>query len=162
MLALRFAATVAAALWVGGIVTLGAVAAPAIFDALASRGVAEARVVGGAVFGETLRRFHLLAYACGGVIVASLVLRAALGPRPSHIAVRLVLAGLMLAATLASGFVVSPRIDAARVAAGGAPSALPPDDPRRAAFGRLHGISTLLQLVPVAGGLALLFRELTD
>lgn len=162
MLALRFAATVAAALWVGGIVTLGAVAAPAIFDALASRGVAEARVVGGAVFGETLRRFHLLAYACGGVIVASLVLRAALGPRPSHIATRLVLAGLMLAATLASGFVVSPRIEAARVAAGGAPSALPPDDPRRAAFGRLHGISTLLQLVPVAGGLALLFRELTD
>lgn len=162
MLALRFAATVAAALWVGGIVTLGAVAAPAIFDALASSGVAEPRVVGGAVFGETLRRFHLLAYACGGVIAASLVLRAALGPRPSHIAVRLVLAGLMLAATLASGVVVSPRIEAARVAAGGAPSALPPDDPRRAAFGRLHGISTLLQLVPVVGGLALLFRELTD
>ncbi|HJR57956.1 MAG TPA: hypothetical protein VJ813_01100, partial [Vicinamibacterales bacterium] len=79
-----------------------------------------------------------------------------------HFAVRLGLAGAMLAAALYSGFVLSPRIERARLEAGGAPSALPEGDPRRTAFGRLHAFSTLLQIVPVAGGLVLLFRELTD
>ncbi|MBA2302547.1 MAG: hypothetical protein H0W08_07915 [Acidobacteria bacterium] len=68
----------------------------------------------------------------------------------------------MLAAALYSGFLLSPRIERSRIEAGGAPSALAEGDPRRAAFGRLHAVSALLQLVPVAGGLALLFRELKD
>ena len=36
-----------------------------------------------------------------------------------------------------------------------APSRLPADDPRRLEFGRLHALSTGLQLVPLLGGLAL-------
>lgn len=162
MLALRYAALVAAALWVGGLVTLVAVAAPSIFDTIAARGIGEGRVVAGAIFGGALRRFHLLSYACGAVIVGSLAVRAALGPRPAYFAMRIGLAGAMLAASLYSGFVLSPQIETARVAAGGAPSALPEGDPRRTAFGRLHAFSTLLQIVPVAGGLVLLFRELID
>jgi len=47
-------------------------------------------------------------------------------------------------------------------AIGGAPSSLPPTDTRRVTFGRLHGLSTGLELVPVLGGLLLLFRELKD
>jgi hypothetical protein len=35
-------------------------------------------------------------------------------------------------------------------------------DPRRVAFGRLHAQSTLLQFIPVLGGLALMFWELKD
>jgi len=45
---------------------------------------------------------------------------------------------------------------------GTAPSTLAQSDPRRIEFGRLHGTSVSLQLVPLLGGLALLFWELKD
>jgi hypothetical protein len=138
------------------------VAAPSAFDTIAARGLSDGRVVAGAVVGEALRRFHLLSYACGAIIIGSLLVRAALGPRPAHFAARFGIACTMLATSLVSGIVISGRIELARLEAGGAPSALPEGDPRRATFGRLHAVSTLLQLVPVAGGLALLYRELTD
>lgn len=162
MLVLRYAALVAAALWVGGLVILAAVAAPSIFDTIAARGVSDGRAVAGAVFGEALRRFHLLTYALAAVIIGSLLLRGALGPRPAYWAIRLGIAALMLAASMSSGIVLAERIERARADAGGTPSALAPGDPRRVTFGRLHALATLLQIVPVAGGLALLFRELTD
>src|SRR4026209_1941046 len=47
MLALRYAAVLALALWTGGLVVVGAVAAPAIFDVLGARG-AEGRGLAGA------------------------------------------------------------------------------------------------------------------
>jgi hypothetical protein len=162
MLALRYAALVAVALWAGGLVVFGAVAAPSIFDTIAARGVADGRVLAGAIAGEAIRRLHLLGYVCGVVVIGSLALRALLGPRPTHFAFRIGIASTMLAASLFSGVVISGRIERARLEAGGAPSSLPEGDPRRSAFGRLHAISTLLQIVPVAGGAALLYRELTD
>ena len=162
MFALRYAALAAIALWVGGIVILGGVAAPATFDLLAARGVADHRVLGGAIFGEMLRRFHLVAYGCAGVLFLSLLVRAVLGPRPAYFGMRFAIFGLMLVATLYSGIVLSRRIEDARAAAGGAPSALAENDPRRTEFGRLHRISTILLLIPVAGGLALLFWEARD
>lgn len=162
MLALRYAALLATALWVGGLITLGAIAAPSIFDTIAARGVGDGRVLAGAVFGEALRRFHLLSYACAAVIIVTLVVRAALGPRPVHFAIRLGITVVMLAVALYSGVALSSRIERVRNEAGGAPSALPDGDPRRVQFGRLHALSTVLQIVPVAGGLMLLFWELTD
>ena len=162
MLALRYAGVLALTVWVGGLLVLGAIGAPAIFDVLAARHVADDRVLAGAIFGETLRRFHLLSYGCGGVLLATLLARGVLGPRPRHFAVRLGLAFLMLVATAYSGMVVSGRIARAQAAIGGAPSSLPEGDPRRVAFGRLHATSTGLQLIPLLGGMLLLFRELKD
>ena len=60
---------------------------------------------------------------------------------------------------LYSGLVLSRRIDQARTAAGGAPSALPEDDPRRIEFGRLHAVSTALLGIGVVGGLILCYWE---
>ena len=162
MLALRYAALVGAALWVGGLITLGLVAAPAIFDTIAARGVADGRVLAGAVFGEAFRRFHPVAYGCGGVIVSSLIVRAALGPRPVQFGLRLGAAIAMLAGSLYSGMYLSAQIERLRIEAGGAPSSLPEGDARRTAFGRLHALSTFVQIIPIAGGLFLLFRELKD
>lgn len=162
MLSLRYAALVAIALWAGGLAVLGAVAAPSIFDTLAARNVADGRALAGAVFGETLRRFHVVSYGCAGVLIASLLLRRALGPRPSRSGIRLGVASLMAAATLYSGIVLSTRIEAARVEAGGAPSSLPETDPRRVEFGRLHALANALAMIPVVGGLILLFWELKD
>lgn len=162
MLALRYAALLAAALWTGGLLALGMFAAPAIFEIIAARGVAEGRVLAGAIFGEALRRFHLFSYVCGAVILGSLLLRAALGPRPAQTGPRVAIAAVMLGTALFSGIYLTSRIERARADAGGAPSALAEGDPRRVAFGRLHAASTILQIVPVLGGLALLFWELRD
>lgn len=161
---LRFAAAVALAVWVGGLIALGAVAAPSTFDVVAARQVAEGRALSGAIFGEALRRFHLVAYACGAVIALTLLLRAALGPRPLRFAWRVALTTVMLTATLYSGLVVAARIDAAQrsIGPGLTASTLPEGDPRRAQFGRLHGQSSGLQLVVLVAGLGLLFLELQD
>jgi uncharacterized membrane protein len=162
MLALRYAGVVALTLWVGGLLVLGGIAAPSIFDILAARQLPQDRVLAGAIFGEVLRRFHLLTYVCGVVLLTTLLVRGVLGPRPIMFAVRLGIAFLMLVASAYSGLIVSAQIVRAQAELGVAPSSLPQDDPRRAAFGRLHAMSTGLELVPVLGGLFLLFRELKD
>lgn len=162
MLLLRYAGLVALTVWVGGLVVLGGIAAPSIFNVLAERHVPGDHVLAGAVFGEALRRFHLLSYACGVVLAGTLLTRGVLGPRPVGFAARLGIAAVMIAATLYSGLVVSSRIGAAQAAIGVAPSSLPEGDPRRVAFGRLHATSTGLLMVPLLGGLFLVFRELKD
>jgi uncharacterized membrane protein len=162
MLALRYAGLLALTLWVGGLVVLGAIGAPAIFDVLAARHVASDRVIAGAVFGEILRRFHLLTYACGVVLLGTLLVRGVMGPRPIMFAVRLAIAFVMLIASAYSGLIVSAKIARTQAEIGAAPSSLAEGDPRRVAFGRLHAMSTGLAVVPILGGLFLLFRELKD
>jgi hypothetical protein len=162
MFALRYAGVLALTLWVGGLLALGAFAAPATFEILAARHVAGDRLVAGAIFGETLRRFHLLSYGCGLVLLGTLLMRGVLGPRPVMFAARLTVVLAMLAASAYAGFVVAANIARLQAEIGVAPSSLPEGDPRRAAFGRLHARATGLELVPILGGLLLLFRELKD
>jgi hypothetical protein len=163
MVALRYAGLLALTLWVGGLIAIGAIGAPAIFDVLAARHVAGDRVIAGAIFGEILRRFHLLAYACGVVLLGTLLVRGIMGPRPIMFAVRLAVAFVMLLATAYSGLIVSAKIARTQAEIGAAaPSSLAQEDPRRVEFGRLHAMSTGLAVVPILGGLFLLFRELKD
>ena len=164
MLALRFAALVAIAVWIGGLLALGAIAAPAIFEVVAALGIADARIVSGAIFGETLRRFHLVAFGCGAAVLLTLIARAVLGPRPRRFGLRLGLAAVMFAAALYAGLVLQTRITALQqeIGANVSASSLPEGDPRRVEFGRLHGRSAMVQFVPIVGGLLLLFWELGD
>src|SRR4029078_11412741 len=107
MLGLRFGGVVALTLWVGGLLVLGAIAAPSIFEVLAAHQVTNDRVIAGAVFGEVLRRFHWLSYGCGFVLLSPLIARGVLGPRPIWCAARVGTACLMVAAAAYSGLVGS-------------------------------------------------------
>ncbi len=159
MVALRYAYLVALVVWLGGLLALGGIAAPAIFGSLtAAQGMA-GREMAGLAFGSVLRRFHLVAYACAGVMILAFSFMAVLGPRPVRFAVRLGIIVGMLAITLYSGLVVSRRVERLRDEIGGPVAALPESDPRRLMFGRLHGLSTTLLLVTAVGGLTLLFWE---
>ncbi len=162
MLVLRYVSLLALVVWVGGLLALGAVAAPAIFDVLGARLPADGRLLAGAVFGETLRRFHFVGFGCAGVLLASLTLRAVLGPRPRRYAIRAGLGLVMLLAVVYAALVIEPRIRRMPQEIGMAPSRLAAGDPRRIEFGRLHATSTALESVPLAGGLLLLFWELRD
>ena len=162
MLALRYVAVVALVVWVGGLIALGAIAAPVSFDVMGAQQVADGRLLAGALFGEMLRRFSLVSYAAGVLLLATLVVRAILGPRPRRFAWRAAAATIMLAASAYAGIFVAARIRDVQRAIGAPPSSLPETDPRRIAFGRLHGLSTSLQLVPLLGGLALIYWELKE
>jgi uncharacterized membrane protein len=155
MLALRFVAALSLVVWLGGVVAIGSVVAPAAFAVLPVSDAAS-------LVGETLRRFYFVSYAAGVVLLLSLTLMALLGPRPHAFAVRVAAVSVMLAATLASGAWIDRRIAALRAEIGVAVGSLPQDDPRRVRFGRLHGLSTTLMAVVAAGGLLLLYLETRD
>jgi uncharacterized membrane protein len=159
MLALRYVYLLALVVWLGGMIALAALAAPAVFGVLQGSHGPAGRELAGAVFGDVLRRFHYAAYACAAVMLAALVGMKMLGPRPIGLRVRVGIVGAMLGVALWSGVGISRRIAAMQRQIGGPVAALDPSDPRRTAFGRLHGLSTTLMLVNVAGGLALLYYE---
>jgi hypothetical protein len=164
MPALRYATLLALVVWIGGLFALGAIAAPAIFQVVADKGVPAGRALSGAIFGDVLRRFHLVGYACGAWIVLSLVVRALLGPRPRRFAVRTTIAAAMLGAVLYSGLVVASSVARIQqqIGEGVSPSSLPAGDARRAEFDRLHSRSTMLHFIPLIGGLVLLIWEMND
>ena len=103
MLLLRFAAVLTLVVWVGGLLALGGVVAPAIFDVAAAQHVSDGRLLSGAIFGEILRRFNLITYGAGIVLLLTLVVRAILGPRPRRFAWRAALVLVMLATSVYSG-----------------------------------------------------------
>lgn len=162
MLALRYVAVLAIVIWVGGLIALGGIAAPVTFAVIGSQQIADGRLLAGATFGEMLRRFTVVSLAAGGILLGTLVVRAILGPRPRRFAWRAALAILMLATNAYAGIVVAGRIRDVQQTMTVAPSSLPADDPRRIEFGRLHGLSTSLQLVPLLGGLVLIGWELRE
>ena len=159
MLALRYIYVLALAVWLGGMLILGALVAPTTFEILQANGGSQGRELAGAVFGVTLARFHYVAYAAGALLLLTLGAMRVLGPRPAHSGLRAIIIALMLASALYSGLVVLRQIDAVQAAAGGLPSRLPAGDERRVRFDALHVLSTRLMMFNIAAALVLLYWE---
>lgn len=159
MLALRYVYVLALALWLGGMVVLGAVVAPTTFQVLQASEPDSGRLLGGAVFGAILARFHYVAYGAGTLALVSLAAMALLGPRPRGFAVRSAIVALMLLLALYSGFVVLGEVNAIQQEVVGLPSSLPAGDARRLRFDELHQRSTELMMVNIIGALVLLYWE---
>jgi hypothetical protein len=159
VLALRYIYVLALVVWLGGIVTLGGLVAPTIFQVLQAPEPIAGRGLAGEVFGAILARFHYVEYAAGAVLLLTLFMMRLLGPRPRAFGVRAAILAAMLIATLYSGLVVLQQIDAVQLDAGGAPSTLPANDARRLRFDELHQLSVRLMQLTMAGGLVLLYWE---
>jgi hypothetical protein len=133
------------AAWIGAAALVAAVVAPAAFAVLPSRALA------GALVGRVLP----VIFATGmvaGVGAAALGWHAV----PAFARARLVLSLLTALACAVAQFGVAPRIQRLRAEMGPSIEALPTDDPRRAQFGRLHGISVAFMGVGMlAAGAAL-------
>jgi len=162
VLGLRLTYLLALAVWLGGAIVLGAAAAPALFDTLATRLPGAGAAMAGTVFGAVLERFHLLVLACGGLMLASLVGRALVGPRPSPYLARLALIGAMLVLAALVKWPLGQAIGHVQGQTAGSVRALPASDPRRVRFERLHGWSNVLMLINAAGGVVLLLLEARD
>jgi uncharacterized membrane protein len=162
MLALRYVYVLALVVWLGGMVVLGAIVAPATFQVLQASAPQNGRALAGELFGTVLARFHYVAYAAGVILIVTLGTMRILGPKPRSFAMRFLIVTAMLVVALYSGFVVLGSIDAIQLEAGGLPSLLPAGDARRLRFDELHQLSTRLMMANVAGALALLYWEARD
>jgi len=129
--------------WLGAAVLAAAVVAPAAFAVLPTRSLA------GALVGRVL---PVLFY--GGAVIG--VVAVLLGRPWAASPARLVAGAIMIATCLAAQLIVATRIGRVRADAGRPIDELAVGDPRRTAFGRLHGASVmLLGMAAVAGGAAL-------
>lgn len=162
MTALRYAAFLGLAVWMGGLIVLGGFSAPALFDILPAQLPDDGRQLAGAVFGVMLARFQYVAWSAAAVIIGSLALRAALGPRPRRTALRIWTVIGMVAMGLVTSFVIIPHIDAIRAGIDGAVAALPAADARRVELARWHSLASGLMLLTLAAGLGLAWAEVRD
>jgi hypothetical protein len=159
MVLLRYLYVVALVLWVGGLITAGALVAPSVFGVLQAWNETQGRVLAGQVFGEVLLRLTWLSYAMGGIMFITLTLHRLLGARPVKYGIRVGIMAVMLLLMMYIGFYLLPGVDAIQSAVQGPMSALPETDPRRVEFDRLHGLSNILFSLTALGGLALCFWE---
>lgn len=162
MTVLRFFSLVALAVWIGGLGVLGGIVAPVVFAVLQANDPVAGREAAGALFGAVFRHFQSAAWICGGVLLATLAGRAALGPRPRHMRIRVWLVIAMVAISVGIVAIIVPRIDRIRRETAGPVANLPPDDARRVTFGRLHGLSNGLMLLTLGAGLILFWFEAKD
>jgi hypothetical protein len=123
-------ATLGLAAWIGAALLTAAVVAPAAFAALPTRALA------GALVGRVLPPLFVAGLALNA-IAAVLTQRAG----GAYAAPRVWLAGLAAVACAVAQFVIARRIEVLRAAIGPNLDALAPGDPRRVAFGKLHGLS---------------------
>jgi uncharacterized membrane protein len=148
--------------WIGGMIVLSFIVAPAIFQTAPSRDSA------GRSFGLMLRRFYRVAYACGFVILAASIFRLSVvyvSSRPyllpfvvegrAALLVRLVIVIVMLGLTLYSGLSVSRRIDSLRSRTPDGIDHLAKKDPLREQFNSLHRLSTTIMAFNLLLGVAL-------
>jgi len=116
--------------WLGAAVLVTTVVAPAAFAVLPSRTLA------GALVGRVLPVLFI-----AGLVVALASLSLDSGDHGRAIRVRRAMLIVAAVSCAAAQFAVAPRIERVRKEIAGAVEQLSPDDPRRAAFGRLHAAS---------------------
>jgi hypothetical protein len=118
-------------LWLGGAILFAAIVAPSLFATLPTRTLA------GAVVGRVLPSIFYSGMVVG---IATMLLdwraRGEWSWRGGTTGGLVVLLSCAIAQ-----LIVSPRIERLRESIGGVLENLPTDDPRRAAFGRLHAVS---------------------
>ncbi|MBI2867303.1 MAG: DUF4149 domain-containing protein [Chloroflexi bacterium] len=142
----------ALALWLGGIVLIGLLAAPAVFRLSPSREAA------GTLTGGLLRRLDAMKASAIALLAIAVAVRAALWEESVTTAAtaRYALLGAMALAAALSGLVLSPYLRGLRRLLGPIDQA-PLDHPLRRAFRRGHGLSMLLMLAELGCGVAVLF-----
>ena len=142
----HFVSLFALALWVGGGAAISFIAAPAVFEHAGSRQLA------GSIVGHILRRFDTYAFAAGPIaLLAILVEMAGTVGGSRTLTLKLALVAAMLGLAVYSRFALTPEIRRLRDELGEIDQ-VPKEDPRRQAFGRLHGFSVLCLLAEILLG----------
>lgn len=137
-------------LWLGGVMFFPIVAATA-FGNLNDLHAA------GTVVGHCLRILHYEGIFSGALIVILLLIAQAVKAVPRSVIVPVVLALIMIGLTCYSQFSIIPRMEHDRIAAGGSIESVPPNNPYRIDFNRLHGRSEHVEEAVLLAGVILVF-----
>lgn len=137
-------------LWLGGVMFFPIVAATA-FGNLPDVHAA------GTVVGHCLRILHYEGIFAGALIVILLLIAQAVRAVPRSVVVPVVLALIMIGLTCWSQFSIIPRMDHDLAATGGSISSVPPSNPYRMDFNRLHGRSEHVEEGVLVAGIVLVF-----
>ena len=154
---LRFVQVLSLGVWVGAALFVGLLLAPGAFATLPTRELA------GNVVGMALARLHLLGYACGALYLAASLIaaRGVAGlARPAAICVI-----AMLLVTTVSHHGINAKLADLRAQMAsefGSVDATPKDHALRAEFGKLHGISSALELLVMLIGVAALYLAVRE
>lgn len=142
--------------WLGGLLFFP-IAAWASFSTIADTHAA------GTIVAKCLNVLHHEGFIAGCVLIVFLGLGRALRQfRSSTTILGIVLTLFMLACTAFSQFHIIPKMEADRMAAGGAIDNVPPTDPRHADFNRLHNLSQDVEEAVMIGGFVLVILLARD
>jgi len=146
---LRTLIAISIVIWLGGLLFFPIVAAEAFLHLPDTHAA-------GTIVGSCLRILHQEGLFAGVLLVVLFVAASVVGVYPRQVLrAPLAVVMLMLALTAYSQFSIIPRMEAYRLAAGGAIDAVPPSDPNREAFNRLHNQSTHVEEGVMLAGLVL-------
>lgn len=146
---LRVLILVFVVLWVGGVMFFPVVAASA-FSLLPDTHAA------GTVVGQCLRILHYEGLFAGMLIVVLFLIAHSTSAFNRSVALPVAVTLVMLGLTAFSQFSIIPKMENYRLAAGGSIDAVPPTDPNRVAFNKLHGVSEKLEEGVLFGGIVLI------
>lgn len=150
---LRFLMLLSLVVWLGGLIFFAFVLAPTVF----SPGLLPSRQMAGSIVGRSLDRLHYVAIVSGTVfLIASMLYSRIASGNARPLAARHVLIVLMLLLTVISQFAISPKMHAIRAEAGVIDD-LPPDNPLRMEFDRLHVWSEKFEVAVLLLGLVALY-----
>ena len=139
--------------WLGGLIFFAFVLAPTVF----SPGLLPTRQMAGSIVGRSLDRLHYMAIVSGIVfLIASMLYSRMASGNARPLAARHILIVLMLLLTVISQFAISPKMHAIRAEAGVIDD-LPPDNPLRLEFDRLHVWSEKFEVAVLLLGLVALY-----
>ena len=159
MVALRCLYLIALVFWVGGMVALGALAAPATFDVLEAHHGAGGRLEAGDVFDEMLRRFRFFEYGSATILLGCLGVLSRQTPRPTAIGIRVITVVGMLAVSLYAGLAITGQIAAVQLTIENNIATLTDTTQYAARFDYLYSLTTMLLVLNLGGGLSLIYWE---
>ena len=149
MIVLRYLYVLALVIWLGGMLALLGLAVPSIVAVVPQYDAAAGRALADAIVGDVFRRFQVVVYLCGLIMLAALVGMRLLGPKPAQVSLRLAIVVAMVAIALFSGLPQTPSAVSSMVAQAA----------RQLTLGRLHDLPTAAIVVNIVGGLSLLYWE---
>jgi hypothetical protein len=140
-------------IWLGGLIFFAFVLAPTVF----SPGLLPTRHLAGSIVGRSLDLLHYIAIASGLVfLIASMVYSRISTGNARPLAARHLLIVVMLLLTVTSQCAISPKMHALRAEVGMIDN-VPPDNPQRLEFDRLHAWSENFEKAVLLLGLAALY-----
>jgi hypothetical protein len=153
---LRAVVWLALIFWLGGLLFFP-ITAWASFSTIADTHAA------GTIVAKCLNVLHHEGLVAGCVLIVFLAIgRAARQFRSSTTLLGIVVTLFMLACTAWSQYHIIPRMEADRIAAGGAIDSVPKTDPRHADFDHLHNLSEDVEEAVVGAGLVLVIALARD